>query len=260
MMTPIGMEYSYLGLAYHDAVVVGQFLFEKSFDVLLATAGTLLGFWLAKRHIEDLVEKTITKMMNLNREMSFHRAVNAMLPELPQFYLRPSETLSPAVAGAIAEFTSWSTALNPKHTLKESMELIGTEAYRVAAELIGDDKGFKEQASVPNYEWMIEIGPLPVGFTVDEVPRLTIYNWDTGLPVYLHALMKETMLTDTKVCYSWKWDMKDVPCGLYAGAVNFTIGGSVKIQETAFPLGEMVRVFLMRDGRTLAKSHENVPW
>ena len=50
--------------------------------------------------------------------------------------------------------------------------------------------GFKEEASVPNYDWIIEIGPLGIGWTVEESPDLSIYNWDTGVAVYRHALMK----------------------------------------------------------------------
>ena len=96
--------------------------------------------------------------------------------------------------------------------------------------------------------------------TVDEIPRLTIYNWDTGLPLYLHALMEETNRTATPIRYSWMWDMKDVPCGLYVGVVNFTIGGAKKIQETESPVGDRLRVFLMRDKTHLIKSHENVTW
>ena len=60
---------------------------EKLFDILLALFGTLLGYWLAKRHIEHLmagIVKTLdTKYLNLFRERAFHRAVSEMLPELP---------------------------------------------------------------------------------------------------------------------------------------------------------------------------------
>ena len=63
------------------------------------------------------------KYLNLNRQMAFHRAVNAVLPELPQFYLRLSKAFSPQVAGALGEFTSWSTAIDPAHTSEKSMEL-----------------------------------------------------------------------------------------------------------------------------------------
>jgi hypothetical protein len=66
---------------------------EKLFDIALALFGTLLGYWLAKRHIEHLmagIVKTLdTKYLNLFRERAFHRAVSAMLPELPDF---PSAT------------------------------------------------------------------------------------------------------------------------------------------------------------------------
>ena len=91
-------------------------------------------------------------------------------------------------------------------------------------------------------------------------PDLTIYNWDTGVAVYLHALMKEIARTTTSIRYSWMWDIKDVPCGLYVGVVNFTIGGTAKIQETASPLGERLRIFLKRENGHLVKTHENIPW
>ena len=120
--------------------------------------------------------------------------------------------------------------------------------------------GFKEAVSIPNYEWQIDIGGLPIGWTVEEAPDLTIYNWDTGAAVYRHALMKETARTTTSIRYSWTWDMLDVPCGLYVGVVNFTIGGTAKIQETASPLRERVRIFLKRENRQIVKTHENIPW
>jgi hypothetical protein len=56
------------------------------------------------------------------------------------------------------------------------------------------------------------------------------------------------------------WDMKDVPCGLYVGVVNFTIGGTVKIQETAYCLNKRVRIFFIRENGHLIKTHENIPW
>jgi hypothetical protein len=98
-------------------------------------------------------------------------------------------------------------------------ELIAKEAYTLAAGLIEKDLGFKEAPSTPNYEWMIEIGGLPIGWTVDEPADLSIYNWDTGAPVYRHARMEETARTATSIRYSWKWDMKNVLCGRYVGSL-----------------------------------------
>jgi hypothetical protein len=208
----------------------------------------------------NLIQTMDAKYLNLNRQVAFHRAVNAMLPELPGFYLRPAQTFSPEVAGALAEFTSWSTAIDATHTDKKSLELVGKEAYTLAEKLVEQDMGFKEEESVPNYDWIIEIGPLPIGWTVEETPDLTIYNWDTGIAVYRHALMKETARTPTSIRYSWTWDMLEVPCGLYVGVVNFTLGGSVKIQETASVLQNRVRIFFIRENRNLVKTHKNVPW
>jgi hypothetical protein len=120
--------------------------------------------------------------------------------------------------------------------------------------------GFREAAPIPNYEWQIDISGLPNGWTVEEAADLTIYNWDTGAAVYRHALMKETARTATSIQYSWMWDMRDVPCGLYVGAVNFTIGGTVKLQETACSVRERVRIFLKRENGHIVKAHENIPW
>ena len=68
---------------------------EKLFDIALALFGTLLGYWLAKRHIEHLmagIVKTLdTKYLNLFRERAFHRAVSEMLTELPDFSVRPTK-------------------------------------------------------------------------------------------------------------------------------------------------------------------------
>jgi hypothetical protein len=263
-MTPIEMHYSWIGFVYQATAWLGQRLAEKWFDVVLAGLGTLFGYWLAKRHLEhfvsDIVKKMDAKYINLNRQVAFHRAVNAMLPELPQFYLRPSKAFSPKVGGALAEFTSWSTAIDPAHTPEKSMELVGTEAHTLAGRLIQKDMGFKEAVSIPNYEWQIEIGRLPIGWTVGESPDLTIYNWDTGVAVYRHALMKETARTTTSIRYSWTWDMLEVQCGLYVGVVNFAIGGTAKMQETASALRERVRIFLKLENGHLVKTHENIPW
>jgi hypothetical protein len=263
-MTPIEMHYSWIGSVYQAMEWSRQFLAEKLFDVALAALGTWFGYWLAKRHLEhfvsDVVKKMDAKYLNLNREVAFQKAVTAMLPELPRFYLRPTDTFSPQVAAALAEFTHWSIAMDPTHTPEKSMELVGNEAYTAAAGLIERDKGFKEAVSIPNYEWIVDIGRLDAGWTVEEAPNLTIYNWDTGVAVYRHALMNETARTATSIHYSWTWDMVEVPCGLYVGVVNFTIGGSVKLQETASPLQERVRIFLKRENGQIIKTHENIPW
>jgi hypothetical protein len=81
-------------------------LIEKWFDIMLALFGTLLGYLLAKRHIEHLMDgivKTLDmKYLNLFRERAFHRAVSAMLPELPDFHLRQTNTFSTQTAHAPA--------------------------------------------------------------------------------------------------------------------------------------------------------------
>ncbi len=234
---------------------------EKLFDIALALFGTLLGYWLAKRHIEHLmagIVKTLdTKYLNLFRERAFHRAVSEMLTELPDFSVRPTKAFSSHVADAISEFTHWSAALDPTHTPEKSIELIAQEAYTLAAGLIEKDLGFKEAPSTPNYEWIFEIGGLPVGWTVEEPPDLSIYNWDTGAPAYRHARMEETARTATSARYSWRWDMKNVLCGVYVGSVNFKIGGHV---DTGIKIGERLRVFLRREGNHVSKNFESIPW
>lgn len=258
------MHYSWIGSVYQATAWLGQHLAEKWFDVVLALLGTVFGYWLAKRHLEhfvsSIVEKINAKYLDLNRQIALRRAVAAMLPELPRFYMRPTSTFSSQVVTAVAEFTSWSTAIDPRHTPEKSLELVGKEAYTVAAALIQKDMGFKEAVRIPNYEWRIEIGPLPIGWTVEEVADLTIFDWDTGAAVYRHALMKEVARTTTSIRYSWMWDVKDVPCGVYVGVVNFTIGGTAKMQRTASPVGTRLRIFLKLENGQIVKAHENIPW
>lgn len=234
---------------------------EKLFDIALALFGTLLGYWLAKRHIEHLMAEIVktldTKYLNLFRERAFHRAVSEMLTELPDFSVRPTKAFSSRVADAISEFTHWSAALDPTHTPEKSIELIAQEAYTLAVGLIEKDLGFKEAPSTPNYEWIFEVQGLPVGWAVEEPPDLSIYNWDTGAPAYRHARMEELTRTATSVRYSWKWDMKNVLCGLYVGIVNFKIGGQL---HTGMKIGERLRVFLKDEGDRVSKNFESVPW
>jgi hypothetical protein len=262
-MTPIEMHYSWIGFVYQATAWLGQRLAEKLFDIVLVALGTWVGYRLAKKHLEHFVTGIVNRMdakyLNLNRDMALQRAVTAMLPELPHFYMRPTSTFSPQVAAALGDFTSWATAIDPTHTPEKSMELVAKGAYTSAAEFIEKDMGFREAVSVPNYEWQIAVG-LPLGCTLEEAPRLTIYNWNTGAAVYRHAIMKETARTTTSIEYSWTWDMLDVPCGLYVGVANFTIGGAAKLQETAITLKERIRIFFIRKNGHLFKTHENIPW
>jgi hypothetical protein len=235
---------------------------EKWFDVVLALFGTWLGYLLARRHIEHLMSEIVktldTKYLNLFRQRAFHNAVSAMLPELPNFSLRPTKTFSTQTADAISEFTHWSVALDATHTPEKSMELVGNEAYTLAANLIEKDMGFREEELVPNFEWIMGVGGLPAaGWEITERPDLSIYNWDTGVAVYQHALMEETERTATSIRYSWKWSMKDAPCGVYVGVVNYQIGGP---PVTGNIIGERLRVFFKRENGKMVKTHENVPW
>lgn len=125
-MTPTEMHYSWIGLVYWAIAWSGQRLAEKWSDVVLALLGTLLGYWLAKRHLEhfvsDIVDKMDAKYLDLNRQIAFRRAVAMMVPELPQFYMRPASTLSPQLAAAIGEFGSWAAAIDPTYTPEKGME------------------------------------------------------------------------------------------------------------------------------------------
>jgi len=42
--------------------------------------------------------------------------------------------------------------------------------------------------------------------------------------------------------------------------VNFTIGGTAKMQRTASPVGERLRVFLKLENGQIVKTHENIRW
>jgi hypothetical protein len=251
------------GWSHFIAVVapLGRLFADKLFDVVLAFAGTILGYWLAKRHLEHFVSNIVKQMdakhLELNRNIAFHEAVGAMLPELPNFHVRQSTGFSSDVATAVAAFTSWSTALDPTHTPEKSMELVRKEAYILATGLIKKDMGFKEAPSTPNYEWIIDIAGLAVGWTVDEVPDLSIYNWDTGVAACRHATMEEVARTATSIRYSWKWDMKDVPCGVYVGTVNFNVGGHLEIGS---PVKTRVKILLKRENNQIIKTFEDVPW
>lgn len=251
------------GWSYLKAEVVPlEHLFaEKWFDIVLAFFGTWLGYLLAKRHLEHFVSRIVEKMnaqyLDLNRQIAFRKAVAAMLQELPQFFMRPTTTFSSHVATSVGEFTSWSTAIDPTHTPEKSMELVGKEAYTLAAGLIKKDMGFKEEQSTPNYEWGIGIGGLPVGWTVEEPADLSIYDWNTGIAVYRHAAMKETARTATSVEFKWMWDMKDVPCGVYVGVVNFKVGGKLTVGSS---VRDRLRVFLKREEGRIIKTHETIPW
>jgi hypothetical protein len=239
-----------------------QLLAEKWFDIVLALFGTWLGYLLARRHIEHLMSgivKTLdTKYLNLSRERAFHKAVSAMLPELPNFHLRPN-TFSPQTADAISEFTHWSVALDPAHTPEKSMELVGTEAQTLAAKLIEKDMGFREEKSAGTFEWMIGIGNLPAtGWEFAEAPDLSIYDWNSGVAVQRYALMQEKERTATSILYNWKWNMKDVPCGVYVGVVNYMIAGQQPV--IGCTVAERQRIFFERENGKLVKKHETVPW
>jgi hypothetical protein len=257
-----------VGLAFSSHVTfVGNhlmhLLIDKLFDIGLALVGTLLGYWLARRHIEHLMAGIVTalntKYLNIFRERAFHKAVSTMLPELPDFHLRRTNAFSTQTADAVSEFTGYSVALDPTHTPEKSMEMVGREAYTLAAKLIAKDMGFKEESTTGKYEWIVGVNGLPpAGWEVEDRPDLSIYDWNTGIPVERYALMEETERTATSIRYSWKWNMKDVPCGVYVGVVNYTIAGHQPVIGNI--VGERVRIFLRRERGKVIKSHETMPW
>ena len=116
----------------------------------------------------------------------------------------------------------------------------------------------KEEEATPNYEWMVGVGGLPAaGWVVTEVPDISIYNWNTGTAVHQHALMEETERTATSIRYSWKWSMKDAPCGVYVGVVNYKIAGE---PVTGKIVGERLQIFFTRENGMMVKAHKNIPW
>jgi hypothetical protein len=238
-----------------------RFLIEKWFDIMLALFGTLLGYWLAKSHIEHLmagIVKTLdTKYATMNRERAFHRAVSAMLPELPDFHIRPGTTFSRQVVDAVGEFTQWSVALDATHTPEKSMEMVGEEAYTLAAKLVDADMGYREDDSTGNYAWIVGVNGLPAGWEVKEAPDVSIYNWDTGIAVQKYAVMEEIERTADSICYRWMWNPKNVPCGIYVGATNFHIAGKPVIGNI---VEKRVKIFLRGENGKLIKSHETIPW
>jgi hypothetical protein len=137
------------------------------------------------------------------------------------------------------------------------MELVGKEAYILAAKLIEKDMGFKEEELAGNYEWTVGVGNLLAGWEVTDAPDLSIYDWNTGVAVQRYALMEETARTATSIHYSWKWNMKNVPCGVYVGAVNFQIGGKPVIGNA---VGERVNIFFKLENGKITKTHETIPW
>ena len=234
---------------------------EKWFDILLAMFGTLLGYLLAKRHIEHLlagIVKTLDmKYATMNRERAFKKAVSAMLPELRDFHLRPNTAFSTQTADAVSEFTQWSAALDPTHTPEKSMEMVGKEAYTLAAKLVEAGMGYREDEGTGNYGWEIGVCGLPAGWEVKEVPDISIYNWDTGVAVQKYAVMEEIERTADSIRYRWMWNPKNLPCGVYVGVVNYHIGGNPVIGST---VGDRVKLFLKREHGKIIKTHETIPW
>ena len=230
---------------------------DKLFDIGLVLFGTWFGYVLAKWHLEHTVKQMDSKYLDLNRNIAFHKAVGAMLPELPNFHLRQSTGFSSDVATAVAEFTSWSTALDPTHTPDKSMELVAKEAHTLAAGLINKDIGFREEETEPNYEWTICVHGLPGGWEVQELPDISIYNWDTAQAVQTHALMGEVERTADSITHSWKWNMTHVSNGTYIAVVNYQIGGRV---VTGNIVGNRLKIHFRRNDQALIKTHDPIPW
>jgi hypothetical protein len=240
---------------------LGHLFNEKWFDIVLAFAGTMFGYWKAKRHIEGLMDEIVktlgTKYATIFRERAFHRAVSTMLPELPDFHLRPNTAFSTQTADAVSEFTQWSAMLDPAHTPDKSMEMVGKEAYILAADLVEKDMGYREDESTGNYGWEVGIFGLPAGWEVKESPDISIYNWDTGIAVQKYEVMKETARTADSIHYRWMWNPKNVPCGVYVGVTNSHIGGKPVIGNI---VKDRVRIFFKRENGRLIKTHETIPW
>ncbi|MGC2330290.1 MAG: hypothetical protein WA581_02455 [Candidatus Acidiferrales bacterium] len=237
------------------------FFYSTLIAVVLMLVGVILGYFLAKRHLEHYISKTATAMsrayLDVGRQVAFHRAVGLMLPELPGFKLRSNATFSPQVAAAVGEFGAWSTALDAQHTDEKSMELVGREAWALAAKMTQKDLGFKEETPDPETYFRWELGmAVPDEALVKEVPDLTILNWETGLPVEHHVRMTKEP-SSHGLLYVYKWNTTWVPCGVYVGLVNFVVGEQI---ETAMIVGERVRLFIEVKNGHSAKANEKLPW
>ena len=90
-----------------------------------------------------------------------------------------------------------------------------------------------------------------------EAPDISIYNWDTGVAVQKYEVMTETARTADSIRYAWKWNPKNVPCGVYVGVTNFHIGGKPVIGNT---VGDRLKIFLARENGKIIKKHETIPW
>jgi hypothetical protein len=238
-----------------------EFLYSTLIAIGLMIVGVIVGYFLAKWHLEHYIAKTATAMsrayLEVGRQVAFHKAVALMVPELPGFKIRSNATLSPQVAASVGEFGAWSTALDVQHTAEKSMELVGKEAYALAAKMTQKDLGFKEETPDPetHYQWILDMA-VPDEALIKEVPDLTILNWETGLPVEHHARMTKEP-SSQGLRYVYRWDTTWVPCGVYVGLVNFVVGEKM---ETAMILGERVRLFIeVKDGHS-AKANESLTW
>jgi hypothetical protein len=173
------------------------------------------------------------------------------------YHLRPNTAFSTHVADAISEFTQWSALQDPTPTPDKSLEMVGKEAYILAAELVKKDMGYREDESTGNYEWVVGVFGSPAGWEVKEAPDISIYNWDTGVAVQKYEVMEETARTADSIRYAWKWNPRNIPCGVYVGVTNFRIGGKPVIGNI---VEKRVRVFLKRENGKLIKAHETIPW
>ena len=206
----------------------------------------------------ELLKRWTQNIRTFSKEEHFIERSARCCPELPDFHLRPTNTLSTQTANAVSEFTHWSAALDPRHTPEKSMELVGKEAYPLAAKLIAKDMGFKEEQSAGTFEWIAGIGGLPAaGWEVQDAPDLSIYDWNKGVAVQRYALMEETARTATSIQYGWKWNMKDVPCGVYVGVVNCTIEGHPPVVGNT--VVERLTIFLARENGKIIKKHGTIP-
>jgi hypothetical protein len=84
-----------------------------------------------------------------------------------------------------------------------------------------------------------------------EAPDISIYNWDTGVAVQKYEVMEETARTADSIRYAWKWNPRNIPCGVYVGVTNFRIGGKPVIGNI---VEKRVRVFLKRENGKLIKA------
>jgi hypothetical protein len=73
-MIPVEIDYSILGEVYHTSAWFGHLLLEKWFDIVLV----LIGYWLAKHHVENTVHKFTKRRAAADVQIAFNKLLNQL--------------------------------------------------------------------------------------------------------------------------------------------------------------------------------------